>query len=349
MAPATATAGSAATGSLVERGLRVNDCVGDTSLREGKPRVIDFVVWCGIQSGVVVFRVERANDVAIEGFSVRARAVGRGAEGDIDCRRQRTMIKCMGRKRGPVTIRGGIEVDGDDRCARATNVETFGFIGNGRPRGCPEAQPRRGPWNLRHIRGFRRQFGLDLDLQGDQAAIERRLQALIRAWERGEPVARYTLEAWRVPLRARDQRELSYRDTYMSQVHRELESWVPENAATYAGYTVDHRQGGILYIGFVGDQEAQLAAFLGSFDPIAPGRIRPFPVAPRYSERHLADLMRQVVESPEIDPEGLIGQVYVVTLRNVVEVRTEHVEEVRRLLAERFGPDAPFEVVSSGG
>ncbi|HET6570723.1 MAG TPA: hypothetical protein VFG58_04465 [Solirubrobacterales bacterium] len=43
--------------------------------------------------------------------------------------------------------------------------------------------------------------------------------------------------------------------------------------------------------------------------------------------------------------ERLINSVGVAVLRNEVEVGTEHVAEVRRLLAERFGADAPFLVV----
>jgi hypothetical protein len=348
MAPATATAAPAAAGSMVKVGDQARDCVGETFTNDGDPRRIDFAVWCGVESGVATFTLERANHAPIEGFSRRALAVGRDAEGMFDCHRQREAIKCIGRKQGPVTIRGWITVESDARCAIATNLETGAFIVGGKPHGCPGTQATRVPWNMRHIRGFRRQFGLDLDLQGNRSAIDRRIRGLIRAWERGEPVARYTLGEWGVPLRAKDQRELNYRDAYMSQIPDELDRWVPGNAAsTYAGYTVEHRHGGVIYIGFVGDQGAQLAAFLSSFDPIAPGRIKPFPVAPRFSERQLGDFLYEILESPEIDPDGLITRMSIATLRNAVEVGTEHVDEVRRLLAERFGPDAPFQVVYS--
>lgn len=255
-------------------------------------------------------------------------------------------MKCVGRKRGPVTIRGWVTVEPASRCVLSTMLETAESINFSLPLGCPGTKAPRPPRDTGYMRGFRRSFGLDPDLRGNRAAIGRRIRSLIRAWENGDPVARYTTQSLGLPLRPRDQRELDYRGDYLEQTYKELDEWVPRHAKdTYAGYDMDHENGGIIYIGFVGDQKAQLKAFLRSFRPIAPGRIKPFPVPPKYTEAYLWDLAEQVWEPPSSRLGELINSSGVDTLSNVVEVGTEHVAEVRRLIAEKYGPGAPFRVV----
>ena len=262
------------------------------------------------------------------------------------CYRSGQTIKCVGRKQGPVTIRGRLSVDPISRCTLRTWLETAWSINGTPPLGCPGTRPPRPPRDIDSIRRFRQSHDLDRDLHGNRAAIDRRIRGLIRAWERGDPVARYNVANIGEPLLPRDQRELERRDDYLVQTYTELDKWVPAHAKdTYAGYDMDHENGGVIYIGFVGDQDAQLKAFLRSFKTIAPGRIKPFPVPPKYSEAHLERLAEQVWEPPGSKLEELITSSGVDTLANVVEVGTQHVAEVRRLIAEKYGPDAPFRIV----
>lgn len=185
---------------------------------------------------------------------------------------------------------------------------------------------------------------MDPDLHGDRAAIDQRIRGLIRAWERGDPVARYTAASWGVPLRARDQRELDYRDEYLEQTSNELSQWVALHAqATYAGYAMDHEHGGIIFVGFVGDQQAQMEAFLNSFDSIAPDRIRPFPVVPRYSMAYLVDLQIQIGRA--MGRLRMTGRVGIDLLGNFVEISTVDVDAVQRFITETYGSEAPVVVV----
>ncbi len=218
------------------------------------------------------------------------------------------------------------------------------------PTGCPGTNRERANFGMGYMRGFRKQLGLDEDLKGNQAAIDRRIHGIVRAWRRGEPVARVSAVQYGQPLRPADQRRIEFRDELLERTANALEHWVPRHAAdTYAGYEIDDEHGAIFYVGFTGDQDAQLATFKRQVKLFAPDHIQPFPVQPLYSERALYGLMEEVLELPLDSPLGrLINSLGVATLPNKVEVGTEHVAKVKLLLAERFGPDAPFLVVFSG-
>lgn len=197
-----------------------------------------------------------------------------------------------------------------------------------------------------YMRSFRREMGFDEDLKGDKAAIERRIHGLVRAWRRGEPVARVFASWLGQPLRPADQRRLEFREELLNLTASALERWVPRHAAdTYAGYEIDDEHGAIFYVGFTGDQDAQLAAFKRQVKLFAPEHIQPFPVQPLYSERALYKLEEEVFQPFDSPLARLVNSLKVVTLQNKVEVGTEHVAKVKRLLTERFGPDAPFLVV----
>jgi hypothetical protein len=197
-----------------------------------------------------------------------------------------------------------------------------------------------------YMRSFRRTYGFDEDLEGDQTAIDRRIHGLVRAWRRGEPVPRVSAAQYGQPFRPVDQRRLEFRDELLERTASALERWVPRHAAnTYAGYEIDDEHGAIFYVGFTGDQDAQLATFKRQMKLFAPEHIYPFPVQPLYSERALYKLEEEVFQPFDSPLARLINSLKVVTLLNKVEVGTEHVAKVKRLLSERFGPDAPFLVV----
>ncbi len=74
---------------------------------------------------------------------------------------------------------------------------------------------------FKDVLNFREEFGLDLDLKGNQRAINERVFQLIADWHdpstpAGE-VARATMDRWGVPLRAVDAAEMEYRESYIAQ------------------------------------------------------------------------------------------------------------------------------------
>jgi hypothetical protein len=248
-------------------------------------------------------------------------------------------------------IRGAIVVPAGSRCSAPLQIQAGTAYFQGIPRGCFGTHPEQAHFDLSYMRSFRKEFCLDEDLKGNQAAVNRRIRGLIRAWKRGEPVARVSAAEIGQPLRPADQRRLEFREELLDRTVNALERWVPKHAEdTYAGYAIDDEHGVILYVGFTGNQKAQLAAFERQMKPPHPRHIKPFPVPPLYSERALLQLEEEVfelVEDPNSPLGNLINSLSVLALPNKVAVGTEHVAEVKRLLAERFSPDAPFLVVYS--
>jgi hypothetical protein len=328
---------------------RARDCTTEAKLSADGPTVVRYVAWCGVQSGRVTLRIRRPQGPALTGFSRTAKAVGPGASGPLHCHPQRGgRVFCAGRKSGPVTFRGSVTVAPGTRCTALLSLNVWRWTGDSRdfPTGCPRSyqEPVR---HLRQIISDRAYFGLDLDLKGDHAAIVRRARGLLQAWRDGDPVARWTSEeeAFGMPLRAAEQAELEYRETYREHFQDLIEEsdWVATNApTTYAGYELDEAAGGIIYVGFTVEPEAMLEKLKRQL--IAPDRFRPFPIPPTHSEAELEEIWESF--PPQRSPLwGLINMTSIDYLANKIEVGTEHVARVRRLIAARYGPDAPFEVV----
>jgi hypothetical protein len=98
---------------------------------------------------------------------------------------------------------------------------------------------------------------------------------------------------------------------------------------------------GTIYLGFTDDPNGMVQQFKQEVSLIAPSHLRPFPIPPIYTERELSRLQEKVW--PSRGP--LINFTTVNVLANKVEVGTEHVHRVRRLLADRFGFEALIPVV----
>jgi hypothetical protein len=201
--------------------------------------------------------------------------------------------------------------------------------------------------HIRQIIGDRAYYGLDRDLAGDSAAIVRRARGLLSAWRRGDPVARWTSEeeAFGMPLRAAEQIELEYRDTYRNHFQDLVEEgdWVAKNApTTYAGYEIDEAAGGIIYVGFTKEPEATLEKLKKHL--IAPDRFKPFPIPPRYTEAELMKI-EENFPRPKSPLWNLVNMSGIDYLANKIEVGTQHIARFRRLIAAIYGPEAPFEVV----
>lgn len=327
---------------------RARDCTTESMLLRGAPSVIRYVMWCGVQPGRVSLTIRRPQGPDVIGFSPIAKATGSGAAGPLRCRENSPgRVSCLGRTRGPATYRGTITVAPGTRCGSKISLTVSSWTGGtlNFPSGCPKSyeEPVR---RLGQIIRSRADMGLDLDLAGDRGAISRRAKGLLAAWRRGDPVARWTSleEAFRMPLRAFEQTELEYRDVYRERFQDLVEAgdWVEKNAPdTYAGYELDYAAGGIIYVGFTADQDAYLAKLRKRL--IAPERFQPFPVPPTYTEAELYRIEAQFVEDES--NWNLANMVSIDFLANKVEVGTQHVARMRRQIAARYGPDAPFLVV----
>lgn len=247
-----------------------------------------------------------------------------------------------------MTFRGSIAVARGTRCAALLKLNVWRWTGDSRdfPSGCPRSYQER-ERRIPQIVRDRAWYGLDRDLGGDRAAIVRRAEGLLAAWRRGDPVARWTSEeeAFGMPLRAFEQTELEYRDAYRERFQDLVEEgdWVEKNAPdTYAGYQLDEAAGGIIYVGFTEEPEAMLEKLKRSL--IAPDRFKPFPVQPTHTEAELEKIWISF-PSPKSPLWGLVNGTTIDYLANKIEVGTEHVARVRRLIAAEYGPEAPFEVV----
>ncbi|MGE5281536.1 MAG: hypothetical protein ACM3N0_04290 [Chloroflexota bacterium] len=246
-----------------------------------------------------------------------------------------------------MTFRGTVTVAPGTRCAARLSLNVWRWTGDSLdfPTGCPKSyeEPAR---HIGQIIEERAYYGLDRDLAGNHAAIVRRAKSLLRAWRRGDPVARWTNEeeVFRMPLRASEQVELEYRDVYRERFQDLIEGeWVTKNApSTYAGYELDEADGGIIYVGFTAEPVATLEKLKQRL--IAPERFKPFPVTPTHTEAELEKIMF-AFPPRKSRLWKLVNEVGIDSLANKVEVGTQHVARVRRLIAARYGPDAPFEVV----
>jgi hypothetical protein len=319
------------------------DCSGQIALTS-VPSRLRYTVWCGVESGPVHFGVRGPKGKRLLAFDRKPRAIGPGASGSFRCRRSDREITCRGRASGPLTITGTLTLAGPVHCSEHPRLEVGDGYYGGRPGGCPGFRERPPPFA--GVKRFRREYGLDADLAGHPAAIRRRILGLLAAWRRGDPVARWTVSYVGVPMSAADQRLFDYHEAYINQFLDAIEPWVEKHASsTYAGYNVDHEHGGVIYLGFTQNQDATIAAFKRQVHLIAPAVIKPFPVPPTYTEHRLDDLSTDVIEPLRSQLSKLINSSGPDIPDNKVKVGTEHVRRVRELIAQKYGAEAPFEVV----
>jgi YD repeat-containing protein len=191
---------------------------------------------------------------------------------------------------------------------------------------------------------FREEFGLDIDLKGNKEAIEARVWKSLANWELGDPVARASMDEWGVPLFPADVAELEYRERYVDQAATSIPKWASLNGATpdYAGYYVDHRAGGLIYVGFTSNQATRVAALKESGGLIAPDRLRPFPIQPTSSISYLEGLQLSIVEAS--DSPSTMGGAKVNPEKNIVEVGATNVSQVDGYIDFHFGSGAPVYV-----
>jgi tripartite motif-containing protein 71 len=205
----------------------------------------------------------------------------------------------------------------------------------------PEAEE---PPRFNDILHFREEFGLDLDLKGDESAINDRIFELMGDWNNpatpaGE-VARVTDARWGVPLRAIDAAELEYRQAYIEQAATAIPDWAKSNAATtYAGYYVDHRAGGLIRVGFTTSQAESLQALKQAGLLTASDRLALFPSAPQHSYDKLIDVQYEVAAHASSLPS--YTRAYIDIKQNLVMVGTSgSASSMTSALATVLGPDS---------
>jgi YD repeat-containing protein len=215
----------------------------------------------------------------------------------------------------------------------------------------PEAEQ---PPRFSDVARFREEYGLDRDLKGDELAVNDRIFDLIGNWHnpmtpRGE-VARATHARWGVPLREVEVAELEYRESYLAQAAVAIPQWVSANALTssYAGYYVDHRQGGKIYVGFTsGNQTSLVAALSQSGSLAAPAdRVTSFSDQPQHALE--ADLGSIATEIPHL--VGGNTAILAILTKSVLDIKknrivigTTNIASASTFFAGAFGSSAPIE------
>lgn len=204
----------------------------------------------------------------------------------------------------------------------------------------PEADE---PPKFSEVLRFREEFGLDLDLKGNELAIDERIFDLIGDWYNprtpaGE-VARATDERWGVPLRAVDAAELEYRDWYLAADGPLIDQWGYTNyPGTYAGYEMDNAAGGLIRIGFTEQQDSRVAEFLQQVNPAAAERITTYKFTPTYARTYLEGLEAEVAKAASADNQlSAVTEVGILDATNTVTVGTTDVASTEARLTELFG------------
>jgi YD repeat-containing protein len=208
------------------------------------------------------------------------------------------------------------------------------------------------PPTFEAIQLFREEFGLDLDLKGNERGIAERIFNLVDAWhEPNTPegqVARASMGRWGVPLRATDVAEMEYRERYTDLAAHSIPQWAEAHAqSSYAGYYINQRQGGRLHVGFTGgNQSQQLSQLVSEIGEIAPGRISTFELQPSYSYKQLLEAWRADSVSLGGQPvaKSVISQA-IDMANNKVEVKAEDVAGMESFLLGLHLDLGKFEVV----
>ncbi len=209
----------------------------------------------------------------------------------------------------------------------------------------PDGAPARPKFS--EVERFREEFGLDIvDPVDDEMERNGRIFNLINAWTEGEPVARASAERWGVPLRPRDVAEMEYRERYVASSGTTIPDWAASHgAATYAGYYVDHRAGGLIRVGFTSGEAAKVAELKAIPGIEAADRLSGFGTTPAHPLAELESLQVAIgVAGASAPLRGLITRVGIDVKSNVVSVGATNVGQSETQLRSMYGLTAPFTV-----
>ncbi|HEX7244190.1 MAG TPA: DUF6531 domain-containing protein [Solirubrobacterales bacterium] len=212
------------------------------------------------------------------------------------------------------------------------------------------------PPRFKDVLKFREEFGLDLDLKGNERAINERIFKLIGDWHdpstsEGE-VARASWGRWGVPLRAVDVAELEYREWFYNLDAERIDQWVEETKpSSFAGYYIDHAAGGIMHIGFLDNQAERLANLEASLSLVAGERLQVYlsaPTASYLSVRETSESLSNIIKA-NASLRDMIVDVEEDEAGKAVRVRTSNVAQVETVLDQLFGSSAPINVEYDSG
>ncbi len=212
----------------------------------------------------------------------------------------------------------------------------------------PEADE---PPDFEEVLNFREEFGLDLDLKGDEQAINERIFDLIGSWynpntSSGE-IARATAERWGVPLRAVDAAELDYRDRYISADVATIEGWAKTNYPdTYAGYYVDHRAGGILHVGFTQSQGIRLTDIKDQLSLEVEDRLAEYVVPPTAPQVSLGSAYEVLENALETNPTfgSLVTDLSVNEAEDEISLGATNTSQVQAIVTGLIGSQVPVSI-----
>lgn len=221
------------------------------------------------------------------------------------------------------------------------------------PLGAPE------PPKFFDIKKFREEYGLEVVFPvANELELHERIFELMGAWYNGHSpagkVARASMARWGVPLRAVDVAELEYREWLYEVNAEKIDQWVEATSpGSYAGYYLDHAAGGIMHIGFLGDQEEQLENLESSLSLVGGGRLSVYPnppTTPYVSVRATTQSVMGAIESNSTLAD-LVVSVEDDEAGRATRVGTPNVAQVESILDQMVGANAPVEVEyeASGG
>jgi YD repeat-containing protein len=217
----------------------------------------------------------------------------------------------------------------------------------------PEAEV---PPKFSDILEFRDEFGLDLDVNGNEEAINDRVFNLIGDWNNPHTptgaIARATAERWGIPMRLVDAAEMEYRESYIAHNGPLIQEWGEEQLPhAYAGYYVAHSEGGTLRIGFTDDPAEHLSALISAIHPVAPERLEAY-TAPSNGSFTSLKGVEESVSAAAISNEALASSLRSIELdteTNKVVVTSANPASTSAIIAEIVGPSAPIEITGSQG
>jgi tripartite motif-containing protein 71 len=201
---------------------------------------------------------------------------------------------------------------------------------------------------------FREDYGLDRDLNPatDQQELNNRIYDLLGAW--GNPqtpegaVARSSAEKWGVPLRPADVAEMEYREWYMETNLALIEDWAETHrTSTYAGYFVDHRNGGPIRVGFTADQAGALAELKQQIPLVAADRVVAQVGTPTSSRASLETTLTEVEAQRDSDAAlaSVMLSIGVDEKSDAVEVTGTDVALIEGHLKSALGASVPIKIV----
>ncbi|HEX5761804.1 MAG TPA: DUF6531 domain-containing protein [Solirubrobacterales bacterium] len=221
------------------------------------------------------------------------------------------------------------------------------------PRSPPIAPGAPVPPKFKDVARFREEFGLEVvfPVKGE-VELNERIFSTIGAWHNphtpaGE-VARASWERWGVPLRAEDVAELDYREWLYEVNAEKIDQWVEATSpSSYAGYYLDHAAGGIMHIGFLGNQAEQLANLEASLSLVGgSSRLSVYPnppTAPYVAVRATTEAVMDAIETNSTLAD-LVISVEDDEAGKATRVGTSNVAQVEGILDQMLGANAPVAV-----